>query len=123
MEVSSDNLNWTTLYTILFQQQFNQYDPYLDAVVDLLDIHQRLLISVLVVMVVPSKETWLLMIFMLAHRHHVQPHSLSFVAGKNDATFSFNSNGNTGTFVYEWGRLDLLNQQGLQTAFGFNNLK
>ena len=35
VEVSSDNINWTTLYTLSGQQQSNQSDPYLDAVVDL----------------------------------------------------------------------------------------
>ena len=31
------------------------------------------------------------------------PKDLIYTAGKNDVNFSFNPNGNTGTFVYEWG--------------------
>jgi len=31
------------------------------------------------------------------------PKDLIYTAGKNDAYFSFNPNGNTGTFIYEWG--------------------
>jgi hypothetical protein len=31
------------------------------------------------------------------------PTNLTFVAGKNDASFSFDKNGGTGTYVYSWG--------------------
>ena len=31
------------------------------------------------------------------------PSNLTYLAGKNDATFSFDQNGGTGTYVYEWG--------------------
>lgn len=31
------------------------------------------------------------------------PQNLTFVAGKNDAAFTFDQNGGTGTYVYQWG--------------------
>ena len=119
VEVSSDNINWTTLYTLSGQQHANQSDPYLDAVVDLTGYTSAttyirfggsyggsftgdMAIDDIHVGTPPPCPT---------------PHSLSFVAGKNDATFSFNTNGNTGTFVYEWGPVGFAQSTGTTNSF------
>ena len=119
VEVSSDNVNWTTLYSLGGQQQSNQSNPYLNAVVDLTGN--------------TSATTYIRFggsyggsytgdmaiddIYVGAPPPCPTPHSLSFIAGKNDATFSFNTNGNTGTFNYEWGPVGFAQSTGVSNSF------
>jgi hypothetical protein len=40
------------------------------------------------------------------------PSNLTFTAGKNDASFTFDKNGGTGTYVYQWGPVGFLQATG-----------
>ena len=44
------------------------------------------------------------------------PTNLTFVAGKNDATFTFDQNGGSATYVYEWGPVGFAQATGLVSS-------
>ena len=44
------------------------------------------------------------------------PNNLTYVAGKNDANFTFDQNGGSGTYVYEWGPVGFAQATGLVSS-------
>ena len=44
------------------------------------------------------------------------PTNLTYVAGKNDATFTFDQNGGSATYVYEWGPVGFAQSTGLVSS-------